>query len=299
MPVLKLEAKPAPVGDFTVLRVIPQRALRFVGPFCFLDHMGPHTSIGVVDGGVAPHPHIGLATVTYLFDGAILHRDSLGTEQLITPGDVNWMTAGRGIVHSERTPPSLIGKSSTMHGLQFWVALPIKSADESAGAMDHEEGPPSFQHAPRSSLPFEKKDGVSLRVVLGEWKKQRSPVKIASPLTLVVAELDAGAELELDPLHPERALYVAEGNVTLDAESLSRGEVASLVPGEAHTVTAITPAKVAFMAGAALDGPRSLLWNFVSSRRELLNKAKEDWIAGRFPNVPGDAGPRVPWPESK
>lgn len=289
MPLLKLEAKPAPVGDFTVLRVIPQRALRFVGPFCFLDHMGPHTSVGAADGGVAPHPHIGLATVTYLFDGAILHRDSLGTEQLITPGDVNWMTAGRGIVHSERTPQSLIGKSSTMHGLQFWVALPV----------DQEDGAPSFQHAPRSSLPFEEKDGVSLRVVLGEWKKQRSPVKVASPLTLVVAELDAGAEVELDTLHPERALYVADGSVTIEAASLSRGEVASLSTGAEYTVTAITPAKIAFLAGAPLDGPRSLLWNFVSSRRELLTKAKEDWIAGRFPSVPGDPGPRVPWPDGK
>lgn len=277
------------VGDFTVRRVIPQRERRFVGPFCFLDHMGPHTAIGTADSGVAPHPHIGLATVTYLLSGAILHRDSLGTEQLITPGDVNWMTAGRGIVHSERTPPSLLGQESTLHGLQFWVALP----------MGEEESAPSFQHQPRAALPVEEGDGVSLRVVLGQWKRERSPVKLASPLTLAVAELDAGAELELDVLHPERALYVIDGEVRLGTEGFGAGELAVLGAGEAGAVTAVTNARVAFLAGAPLDGPRYLLWNFVASSRERLVKAREDWVAGvRFEDVPGDPGPRVPFPEA-
>jgi redox-sensitive bicupin YhaK (pirin superfamily) len=285
----RLAGRPAPVGDFTVRRVIPQRDRRFVGPFCFLDHMGPHTSMGTADGGVAPHPHIGLATVTYLFDGEVLHRDSLGTEQRISPGDVNWMTAGNGIVHSERTPTSLLGRSYTLHGLQFWVALPL----------GREEGPPSFQHAARASLPFIEEAGVSLRVVLGQWRSLRSPVELASPLTLAVAELDAGAELELDTLHPERAVYVVDGDVRLGSEGFTGGELAALGAGEPGAVTAVTNARVAFMAGPPLDGPRHLLWNFVASSREKLVQAREDWIAGvRFKDVPGDPGPRIPFPEA-
>ncbi|MFT3714076.1 MAG: pirin family protein [Archangium sp.] len=285
----RLSSKPATVGDFTVRRVIPQRERRFVGPFCFLDHMGPHTTTGTAEGGVAPHPHIGLATVTYLFDGEILHRDSLGTEQRISPGDVNWMTAGNGIVHSERTPPSLIGRSYTLHGLQFWVALPLS----------REEGPPSFQHAARSSLPVVEGDGVSLRVVLGQWGSLTSPVAIASPLTLAIAELDAGAELDLDTLHPERAVYVVDGEARFGNDGFKEGELAVLGASERGTVTALTNTRLAFMAGAPLDGPRHLLWNFVASSREKLAQAREDWISGvRFKDVPGDAGPRIPFPEA-
>ena len=161
MPVveLRLTAKPAMADALPVARALPRRERRFVGPFCFLDHFGPHEDVGRADGGVAPHPHIGLATVTYLFDGAILHHDSLGTAQRIVPGDVNWMTAGRGIVHSERTPADRVGVASTSHGLQIWVALPLA----------HEDDPPSFQHAPAASLPAIELPGARLRVLLGAW----------------------------------------------------------------------------------------------------------------------------------
>jgi|APLak6261678615_1056124.scaffolds.fasta_scaffold00191_4 hypothetical protein len=283
---LKLTAKAAPVGDFQVLRALPQRERRLVGPFCFLDHMGPHTAIGTAGGGVGPHPHIGLSTVTYLFEGETLHRDSLGTEQLITPGDVNWMTSGRGIVHSERTPAHLLGKPSTMHGLQVWVALPL----------DAEEAAPSFQHAPKTALPLMEENGASLRVVLGEWLGARSPVKLASPTFYVVAELEAGAELELPSQHPERAVYVVDGDVGLDGASFTRGELAVLTPGESGTLTALTKSRVAVLGGAPLEGPRFMWWNFVSSRKERLEQAKDDWKHRRFPLIPGDSEDRIPMP---
>jgi hypothetical protein len=283
-----LDAKQAHVGDFSVRRVLPQVAQRVVGPFCFLDHLGPHEVVGAEGGGVAPHPHIGLATVTWLFDGEVLHRDSLGTEERITPGDVNWMSAGRGIVHSERTPPSHVGRAYTLHGLQFWVALPMAA----------EEGEPSFQHAPRSTLPLLESGGASVRVVLGTWGAATSPVRVASPLTLAIFELEPGAHLELDPLHPERALYVVDGAVAVGTERVVAGQLAVLAPNERGAVTASGEgrARVAFLAGAPLDGARFLLWNFVSSRRERLLEARDAWVAGEFPSVPGDAGPRVEFP---
>jgi hypothetical protein len=200
------------------------------------------------------------------------------------------MTAGNGIVHSERTPAELVGRENTMHGLQFWVALPL----------DREAGAPSFQHAPRASLPFVDESGVALRVVLGQWRSLRSPVEVASPLTLVIAELDAGADLALDPLHPERALYVVDGEVRLGDDGVAGGELAALKPGLEGPVTAVTNARVAFIAGAPLDGPRHLLWNFVASSRERNAQARDDWMSGaaRFPPVPGDDGPRIPFPEA-
>ncbi len=283
---LKLDGKTAPVGDFTVTRALPQVARRIVGPFCFVDHMGPHSAMGAADGGVGPHPHIGLSTVTYLFDGEILHRDSLGTEQLIRPGDVNWMTAGRGIVHSERTPAHLLGKPTSMHGLQVWVGLPSAL----------EESEPSFQHAPKASLPFLEQGGTSLRVVLGEWLGERSPVRVASPTFYVVAELEPGAELELPASYPERAVYVVDGDVGLDGTSLTGRQMGVLTPGASGTLTAITKSRVAVLGGEPLDGPRFMKWNFVSSRKERLEQAKADWIARKFPLVPGDTEARVPFP---
>jgi hypothetical protein len=248
--------------------------------------MGPHTSVGAVGAGVGPHPHIGLSTVTYLFEGETLHRDSLGTEQLITPGDVNWMTAGRGIVHSERTPPHLIGKPSTMHGLQVWVALPLEA----------EEHAPSFQHAPKRALPLIEENGVSTRVVLGEWSGARSPIRLASPTFYVMAELEEGAELELSTAHAERAVYVVEGNVGLEGAAFTRGELAVLTPGEPGTVTALTKSRVAVLGGEPLEGPRFMWWNFVSSRKERLEQAKDDWKLRRFPLIPGDSEDRIPMP---
>ena len=282
----KLNAKASLVGTLEVRRALPQRERRFVGPFCFIDHMGPHTSLGVVGGGVGPHPHIGLATVTYLFDGEILHHDSLGTAQRITPGDVNWMTAGRGIVHSERTPEDRIGQMNTTHGLQVWVGLPLAQ----------EEAEPTFQHAPKGSLPQLDEGGLRLRVVLGSWQGATSPIRLASPTLYAVAELGPDASLPLLNAAQERAVYVVEGVVELDGGTLHRGELAVLTPGQEGALTAITRARVAVLGGEPLDGPRFMLWNFVSSRKERLERAKDDWIHRRFPTIPGDDQERVPFP---
>lgn len=283
---LLLQGKQAPVGDFQVVRALPQRERRLVGPFCFLDHMGPHTAVGTAGSGVGPHPHIGLSTVTYLFEGEVLHRDSLGTEQLITPGDVNWMTAGRGIAHSERTPAHLVGRSSTMHGLQIWCALPA----------DAEECEPSFQHVGKAELPLLEAQGASVRVVLGRWDGAASPVKVTSPTFYVVAELEAGATLELPTEFSERAVYVVDGTVGLDGQSLERTQLAVLEPKAAGCLTALTAARVAVLGGEPLEGPRFMWWNFVSSRKERLEQAKADWKHRRFPLIPGDSEDRIPMP---
>jgi redox-sensitive bicupin YhaK (pirin superfamily) len=224
--------------------------------------------------------------VTYLFEGEVLHRDSLGTEQLITPGDVNWMTAGRGIVHSERTPAHLIGKSSTMHGLQIWTALPL----------DAEETAPSFQHVGKAQLPTLEEGGVSLRVVLGRWNGLESPVKLTSPTFYVVADLEAGATLDLPTEFSDRAVYVVEGTVGLDGQSLERTQLAVLEKNVAGCVTALTRARIAVLGGEPLEGPRFMWWNFVSSRKERLEEAKADWKGRRFPLVPGDSEDRIPMP---
>lgn len=248
--------------------------------------MGPHHAVGVAGGGIGPHPHIGLSTVTYLFEGEMMHRDSLGTEQLITPGDVNWMSASRGIVHSERTPAHLVGKPTPLHGLQVWVGLPLEV----------EEAAPTFQHVSKAALPFSQEKGVSLRVVLGEWQGARSPVRVASPTSYVVAELEPGAELELPAQYADRALYVVDGEVTLEGTSFHCGELALLSIGVAGRARAVTKSRVAVFGGDPLEGPRYMWWNFVSSRKERLEQAKEDWRHRRFPLIPGDSEDRIPMP---
>ncbi len=272
------KGKPEPVADMTVRRVLPRRTRRFVGPFCFLDHMGPHSFVATADGGVPPHPHIGLATVTYLFEGEVLHRDSLGTEQRIVPGEVNWMTAGSGIVHSERPPPELVGKRATLEGLQIWVGLPQAL----------EEAAPTFQHA---AVPQVTERGLSLRVVLGAWEGTRSPIELASPTVYVVAELEPDASLVLPTTHPERAVYLVDGEARIGDVVLTSTELAVLSPGVEGRLVASRRTRVAFLAGEPLDGPRYMMWNFVSSRRERLDQAWKDWHAGRFPSVPGDVSP--------
>jgi len=279
-------ARAAPVGDFEVQRVLPQRERRFVGPVCFLDHFGPHTSVGTATSGVGPHPHIGLATVTYLFEGQALHRDSLGTEQLIRPGDVNWMTAGRGIVHSERTPPAWQGRPLTSHGLQVWVGLPLLA----------EEAEPSFQHAPRAALPVLEAPGVRGAVVLGTWGGSTSPIRLASPTVYAVAALEAGARWALEAAAPERALYVVEGRCRLEGRELAAHQLAVLAPGTVPQLVALAACRVAVLGGEAFPEPRYLWWNFVSSRKERLQQAREDWTARRFPVVPGDELDRIPGP---
>jgi redox-sensitive bicupin YhaK (pirin superfamily) len=276
------------LGDgFEVRRALPSIERRMVGPFVFLDQMGPAALRAGHGLDVRPHPHIGLATVTYLFDGEILHRDSLGSVRAIRPGEVNWMTAGRGIAHSERTPPEVRRAPSRLFGLQTWVALP----------KDREEAEPAFVHHGAADLPLVEGEGKRLRVVLGAVYGARSPVAVFSEMFYVDARLDPGARLELPAAHEERAVYIVEGRVALAGESFDAGRLLVLKPGAALTVAAETAARLVFLGGEPMDGPRRLWWNFVSSSAERIEQAKDDWRNGRFPPVPDDPE-FIPLPES-
>jgi redox-sensitive bicupin YhaK (pirin superfamily) len=274
-----IDARPRDLGGFAVRRVLPAMARRMVGPFTFFDQMGAAV-FGPGEGiDVRPHPHIGLATVTYLFEGEIVHRDSLGSHQPIRPGDINWMTAGRGIVHSERTAPDDRQHGSRLHGLQLWVALPLS----------HEEAAPSFRHYPGGTLPERDHRGVKLRVLAGGAYGLTSPVETLSPLFYVEAEMSAGSELSLPGEHPERAIYVVEGSLRCGADRAAPGRMLVFAEGGRVTLRAAEPTRVVLLGGAPLDGKRYIDWNFVSSSKERLEQAKRDWREGRFPNVPGDA----------
>jgi redox-sensitive bicupin YhaK (pirin superfamily) len=278
--------RPRDLGGFSVRRLLPASGRQTIGPFIFFDHMGPARFAAGHGVDVRPHPHIGLATVTYLFAGAFMHRDSLGTVQLIEPGAVNWMVAGRGIVHSERTPPELRTGQSEIHGIQTWIALP----------MAREEDPPSFAHHPASALPELRRDGAVLRVIAGDAYGARSPVAVASPTLYVDARLDDGARLELPDEHVERAVYVAEGELQIGNEIHAVGQLVEFSPGAASSVIARGAARVLVLGGAPLDGSRHIWWNFVSSSRDRIERAKRDWDERRFDPVPGDAE-RIPLPE--
>jgi redox-sensitive bicupin YhaK (pirin superfamily) len=267
------------LGGFTVARALPNARRRSVGPFVFFDHIGPALLEGEQPVAVRPHPHIGLATVTYLWEGAMMHRDSLGSVQEINPGDVNWMTAGRGIVHSERTPERLRGRAHRFHGLQTWVALP----------RGQEEGVPAFAHHPKASLPVVDGDGVCLRIVAGSAFGETSPVAVASDTLYVSIEIHDGGELVIPADHEERALYPVEGEVFLDeSEPLPLNTLCILEPGTLPLLNAKGKATVMLFGGAPLDGPRFVWWNFVSSSRERIERAKADWREGRFGQVPGE-----------
>ena len=264
------------LGDgFQVRRVLPSKDVRSVGPFVFFDEFGP-TAFGPGQGfDVRPHPHIGLATVTYLLDGEILHRDSLGTIAAIRPGEVNWMTAGRGIVHSERTPPSLRTTGSQLAGVQTWIALPEA----------HEEDEPSFVHHDR--LPVHEADGASVRVILGRYAGASSPVRTLSETFYADAALNGGARMTLPASIPERAAYVVDGIVEIDGEQVQAGTMLLLPAGNDVRIEALVPARLMLVGGAPL-GPRYVWWNFVSTRKERIREAAEDWTAGRFPPVPDE-----------
>lgn len=274
------------LGDFEVRRVLPSPERQRVGPFIFFDHMGPAVFPSGRGVGVRPHPHIGLATVTYLFDGVIQHRDSLGFDQPITPGAVNWMTAGRGIVHSERTPEELRARGSRLHGLQVWLALP-KEAEETA---------PSFVHHPAGTLPTIDRPGSHLTLIAGSAYGRRSPVRTASETFYLAGDLEPGAEIALPDEHEERAVYVVQGRLELDAESFGAGTMAVVRPGASPRLRAREASRVALLGGAPLAGERFLWWNFVSSSRERIEQAKSDWQSGRFAEVPGDPE-FIPLPE--
>ncbi|MGE0611039.1 MAG: pirin family protein [Hyphomicrobiales bacterium] len=275
---LVIVPRTADIGGFEVRRALPSARRRMVGPFIFFDEMGPGEFLTGQGLDVRPHPHIGLATVTYLFDGAIDHRDSLGTHLTIRPGDVNWMTAGKGIAHSERTGPETRKGPSRLAGIQSWVALP-KSA---------EENDPAFFHHGKAELPVVDGDGKTVRLVLGELYGQRSPVKVFSHMFYADAVLEQGAKLPLPADYEERAIYVASGEIDIAGDSFAGGQLLIFKPGDEITIAAKSPSRIMLLGGEAADGPRYIWWNFVSSSKERIEQAKQDWKQGRFTPVPGD-----------
>jgi redox-sensitive bicupin YhaK (pirin superfamily) len=266
------------LGGFDVRRVLPSVRRRMVGPFVFLDQMGPATFAAGKGIDVRPHPHIGLSTVTYLLKGTIVHRDSVGSIQPIRPGDVNWMTAGRGIVHSERSDTELRRQPQDLYGLQFWVALPH----------EHEETDPAFNHYGAAMLPTVEDDGMQARIVAGSVFGRTSPVRTHSELFLVDVHFPRGGRTVLDAAHEERAAYLIEGTVAIDGVAFEPGQLLAFVPGRPVTIAAPGPARLVLLGGATV-GARHIWWNFVSSRKERIEQAKADWQRNRFDvAVPGE-----------
>jgi hypothetical protein len=274
------------LGGFSVRRVLPALGHRLVGPFIFFDHFGPLRFEAGQGLDVRPHPHIELATISYLFEGEILHRDSLGSCQAIRPGDVNWMIAGRGIVHSERTAPELRRTGSSLHGIQTWVALPTR----------HEQHEPGFSHHSRASLPWLERDGVELRVIAGSAFGLTAPTAVLSPTLYVHARFAAGSALTLDGEHAHRAAYVASGTLEFGSSLHPVGDLLLFPQDVPVTLRAPSAADVMLIGGAALDGERHVEWNFVSSSLDRIARAKADWREGRFPKVPGDEIEFIPLP---
>jgi redox-sensitive bicupin YhaK (pirin superfamily) len=258
--------------------LLPSANRRSVGPFIFFDHFGPVTAQPGVNHDVRPHPHIGLATVSYLFEGAMMHRDSLGTEQRIEPGAINWMSSGRGIVHSERRPADLRDVAYVSHGLQLWVALP----------REHEEDEPSFVHTPATAIPDLQLGGAGVRVLIGEAFGVHSPVVTLSPTLYLDVRLAPGGSLALPPLARELAIYTVEGELSVDGEAVPEQRMAVLRPAQRALVGAPGGARFVVVGGEPLDAPRHMWWNFVSSRKERIIQASADWEAQRMGRVPGD-----------
>jgi len=273
-------------GGVSVRRVLPASARRMVGPFIFFDHMGPLTGGPGFGFDVRPHPHINLATVTFLYEGEMVHRDSLGSEQPIRPGAVNWMTAGRGIAHSERSPAAERKAGARLHGLQLWVALPRAL----------EEAEPSFQHHPADTLPELEVGGARLKILAGSAYGARAPVAVSSPLHYVDAILDPGVTLDMPDGVEGRAAYVVSGQVASEGRLFGEGRMIVFRAGRPARVQATEGARLALVGGAPLDGERHIWWNFVSSSRERIERAKEDWRQGRFVRIPGDDQEFIPLP---
>ena len=274
------------LGGFQVRRAVPSLQARSVGPFVFFDHIGPAVLGDGTFVDVRPHPHIGLATVTFLWSGTITHRDTLGSVQDITAGDVNWMTAGRGIAHSERTPLSLREGAHPLHGMQTWVALPKAS----------EEVAPEFFHHPASTLPRLERDGALLRVIAGRGFGMESPVRVFADTLNVAIDLAAEAEIAIDDSHAERALYLLDGTAQLDGADIPAMNLIVLDPQTRPRLRAKTPLKAMLLGGEPLDAPRHMWWNFVSSSKERIEQAKQDWQDGRFGAIPGETE-FIPLPE--
>jgi redox-sensitive bicupin YhaK (pirin superfamily) len=279
MAILQLvEARQRDLGGFVVRRVLPAEGRQMVGPFIFFDHMGPTQFEPGRGIDVRPHPHIALATVTYLFSGSLEHRDSLGNVREIRPGDVNWMTAGQGIAHSERTPHLARAAGEKIHGIQSWVALPDGREDD----------PPSFTHYPAARIPQRVLDGVTLSVIAGEALGLRSPVVTAWPTLYVDARFAPGAALEMAAEHEERAVYVVHGELALDAGKIIEGQLAALSPGTKIRLRASGEARVMLLGGSRFPTPRHIWWNFVASSQERIERAKERWANREYPPVPGE-----------
>lgn len=275
------------IGGFEVRRALPTARRRLVGPFIFFDRMGPAILRAGQGLDVRPHPHIGLSTVTYLFDGRVRHRDSLGTEMVISPGDVNLMTAGRGIVHSERTPQEMRGQAQGISGLQTWIALPDRI----------EEMAPTFENTSSTALPDFTDNGVTGRVVMGDFEGHRSPVTTFQDTLYADLRLAAGARIKIPAEAEERAIYVLEGDVVISGDRFASDRLLVFRPGDEIVVGSEQGAHFMLFGGASLGSRRYIWWNFVSSSRERIEQAKEEWKTGRFDIVPGDGKEFVPLPE--
>lgn len=283
-----IEGRPRDLGDgFMVARILPYASRRMVGPFIFLDQMGPAVHAPGRGLDVRPHPHIGLSTVTYLFEGAIHHRDSTGAVQTIRPGDVNWMTAGSGIVHSERSPDPERAQGQRLFGLQAWVALPAHA----------EEVAPSFHHHPASTLPSITLDGARRTLIAGSAFGAESPAKVWSRMFYIDVEAQAGASVALPDDHEERAAYIVSGTAELDGTAYQAGQMLVIAPGMTAILHVTTPARIALLGGAPFPEPRHIWWNLVSTRLERIEEAKADWRDQRFPAVPGETE-FIPLPEA-
>jgi redox-sensitive bicupin YhaK (pirin superfamily) len=282
-----LETRSRDLGEFVVRRVLPSPTRRMVGPFIFFDHMGPVRFPPGNGVAVRPHPHIGIATLTYLFEGTFVHRDSLGSNQPIAPGDVNWMVAGSGVVHSERSSPRGWEAGGPLHGLQTWLALP--DADEQCA--------PSFEHHPKATIPQRDEDGVHLAIVAGSAYGRTAPAGVRSPTLYVHAQMAAGSRLAVDDTHPERAIYVVVGAITVDDRTFGAGSMVVL-RADRRVVCETTTGAAIMLVGGSPVGPRHIDWNFVASTKERIATARDMWQRRQFPAIPGDDVEFIPLPES-
>ncbi len=286
---LIIDSRPRDIGGFEVRRVLPVARRRSLGPFVFFDHMGPAEFAPGEGMDVRPHPHVCLATITWLFDGEIIHRDSLGVEQAIRPGDVNWMVAGHGIVHSERTGDARRRTGGRLEGIQSWIALPTGD----------EETEPSFDHHPQHTLPVIEKGGATLHLIAGSLWGETSPARIFSPMFYLAGEAALDAAFDLPADYEERDLYVVSGGASVGGESYSEGQMAVFRPGAEVPISVAAGSRFMLLGGAPLDGPRRIWWNFVASSPERIEQAKADWREGHFPKIPGDADEFTPLPENQ
>jgi redox-sensitive bicupin YhaK (pirin superfamily) len=277
------------LGGFTVRRALPAAGRQMVGPFIFFDQMGPAEFLIGTGVDVRPHPHIGLATVTYLFDGEIMHRDSLGTALAIRPGELNLMSAGRGIVHSERTSAAERIKGPRLFGIQAWAALP----------KSHEESAPAFAHYGATDLPRLSADGKTVRIVIGSLYGETSPADFPHPAFYAEAVLAPGAVLPLDPDYDERAVFIASGEIDIAGEIFAAGRLLTFRPGDRISILATAQTRLILLGGEPMDGPRHIWWNFVSSSKDRIDAAKADWKAKRFDAVPGDGEEFIPLPDDR